>query len=383
MTTETHIGRLRLTNGSDVLFAGRGSAQSLEQAVRSDPSYAAIASGWATSPLPLRHWAATFGADDLSLDIALHVDDAVPFVTAILPEEADDPLVPIPRLFDPTETAELPRLTFDAYIEVPDTPKGTIPVLLDAAAIFGLPERLEGAGLDRLCLFSGAALDELGQAAPWLAALAPDADLLTEAASLDACLGFWPDEDLAALGKHLKRYTKMREADGKWIYFRLASRSFHDWIRLHPAGPFPKGFFRAGKGVLLSQPDAGWMLAHRTPEVAELRHDEFLEQFTRFARMQLRRRFVERAAAAISQQLGEDVSLPRAALHYRVARDAGYMRERALVRMMEAGLRLDRVGLVTTQIEQSSELLAHRTSSDVHRSGAVLEAARRYAGDAP
>lgn len=103
--------------------------------------------------------------------------------------------------------------------------------LLDAARIPGLTEVLETSRLDHACLFRGDSFDQLKQVAPWLVRIEGSGKFtrnLFRASSRswhlwDKGAGIFirttaPLDELAA---HLRRFTKVSDKDGKWLFFRF------------------------------------------------------------------------------------------------------------------------------------------------------------------
>ncbi len=103
--------------------------------------------------------------------------------------------------------------------------------ILDAAKIEGLPEMLEASGLEHRCLFKGSAFDELQDVAPWLVRLEKDSaftrNLFTRG---DAPWHLWDREPglyvrsraaMNELWAHFRKFTKVQDEHGRWIYFRF------------------------------------------------------------------------------------------------------------------------------------------------------------------
>lgn len=103
--------------------------------------------------------------------------------------------------------------------------------VLDAARIVNLVPMLQDSGLEHRCLFTGAALTEAGDAAPWIVRLEPDnrftRNLFTEG---PAPWQIWADGDgmilraragLDQIWRHFRRFTRVRDELGNWFYFRF------------------------------------------------------------------------------------------------------------------------------------------------------------------
>lgn len=103
--------------------------------------------------------------------------------------------------------------------------------ILDAAKVTNLPEMLEDSELEYRCLFKGKAYDDLKNAAPWLVRL-EDGKTLTRnlLTRSDAHWHLWDDEPgiyirsrgtLDELWRHLRRFTRLQDEAGQWLYFRF------------------------------------------------------------------------------------------------------------------------------------------------------------------
>ncbi|OCX60459.1 hypothetical protein BFP70_17775 [Thioclava sp. SK-1] len=112
--------------------------------------------------------------------------------------------------------------------------------VLDAAALPLLEERLETSGLRYRALFKGAAQEELSAAAPWLVEL-QDGNSFTRklftstgrsSGLFDAGPGFFVRSrvDLDVLWAHLRKFTRLREPDGKWLFFRFWTEPVMSWF---------------------------------------------------------------------------------------------------------------------------------------------------------
>lgn len=103
--------------------------------------------------------------------------------------------------------------------------------ILDAAKIANLPELLEDSGLEHRCLFKGDAYDELKDVAPWIVRLEDCSsftrNLFTRS---QAPWHLWDSEPgvyirsrgvLDEMWRHLRKFTRLRDEGGKWLYFRF------------------------------------------------------------------------------------------------------------------------------------------------------------------
>lgn len=103
--------------------------------------------------------------------------------------------------------------------------------VLDEAKITGLPDMLEVADMASRCLFRGSAYHELADVAPWLVQLKSGDGLarkLFTAAdppqglwNLEAAVFFRSPITFDRLWAHLRRFTRLRDDDGSWFYFRF------------------------------------------------------------------------------------------------------------------------------------------------------------------
>ncbi|MEP4197957.1 MAG: DUF4123 domain-containing protein [Aliishimia sp.] len=138
-------------------------------------------------------------------------------------------------------------------------------VLVDACKINGLPEILETSNLAHRCLFQGEALEDLGDVAPWLVALTPNApftlQLLTAADPQDPVpwhmwqtmpgLFLRSPLNIAELWSHLRRFTRVRADDDSWFFYRF-------W---EPAYGVEDVLPRAGSDSILTQ----WLYPRSSP----------------------------------------------------------------------------------------------------------------------
>ena len=136
--------------------------------------------------------------------------------------------------------AEIPDLLAGALFGAPDGMAASSPgsspeiatyAILDAAKITMLPDILEASGLEHRCLFTGNAGRELGSVAPWMVKLERESDftrdLLTHS---DAPRHYWGNEagifvrsacDLNETWRHFRKFTRLQDEDGKWLFFRF------------------------------------------------------------------------------------------------------------------------------------------------------------------
>lgn len=111
--------------------------------------------------------------------------------------------------------------------------------LLDAAKITHLPEMLGASDLEHRCLFKGAAYEELKDVAPWLVRLEEGNDFTRNLFTAgSAPWHLWEHEagvyirsraSLEELWKHFRKFTKVRDLDDKWFYFRFWEPETTSW----------------------------------------------------------------------------------------------------------------------------------------------------------
>lgn len=105
--------------------------------------------------------------------------------------------------------------------------------LLDAAVCPSLPAVLEKSDLIHRCLFTAKALAETGEAAPGLVMLEPGHPVTRMLISTsERPGGLWDREpgiiiksslDFAALWAHCRKFTRLQDAAGKWLFYRFWS----------------------------------------------------------------------------------------------------------------------------------------------------------------
>ncbi|WP_168222941.1 DUF4123 domain-containing protein [Oceanicola sp. D3] len=103
--------------------------------------------------------------------------------------------------------------------------------VLDAGRILHLPERLDGSGLRHRCLFSGRSQQDMGDVAPWLVELDPTSPLTRDLFSRgEATHHLWSaypglfirtPARFEMLWAHLRKFTRLRDESGRWLYFRF------------------------------------------------------------------------------------------------------------------------------------------------------------------
>lgn len=148
------------------------------------------------------------------------------------------PLVPELGATDTVTPQLLPALLGDYGT---DSGQTRLYAILDAAQATGLIEMLENQDLPHVCLYSGEAMNNLGELSPWLVELRPDdrmlRDLMTATASADtdAPWHFWrrqigiflrSDKSLIELRAHFRKYTKINDNSGDTFFLRFFEPDF-------------------------------------------------------------------------------------------------------------------------------------------------------------
>lgn len=122
--------------------------------------------------------------------------------------------------------------------EIPATdgnPDAALPMysyaILDGAKVTGLPEFLEGSGLEHRCLFKGEAYEELKDVAPWIVRLEDGNDFVRRLfTGSEGINGLWEKEPgifmrsrrkLDEMWKHFRRFVRLRDERSQWFYFRF------------------------------------------------------------------------------------------------------------------------------------------------------------------
>ena len=159
--------------------------------------------------------------------LAHHGDEARPGKPIHV--EVIEDVVPLDRQFGIWPKRCVP-LMIEPALFGPDMHHDRSFALLDAAMIEGLQERLEGSDLPHVCLFQGKALEDWGHAAPWLVELHPQHDLTRDLFTHDRDGGLWGRNaalylrsalDLTQLRDFLRKFSRIRDASGRWIQFRF------------------------------------------------------------------------------------------------------------------------------------------------------------------
>lgn len=132
---------------------------------------------------------------------------------------------------------DAPKLVPDALSDRLFGPsQAPIYAILDAAKVAHLPEELANSGLHHRCLFKDQAFDDYKDVAPWLVRLEADhlftRNLFTQS---DAPWHLWgkapgifvqSSSPFDAIWAHFRKFTKVRNGQGKWFYFRFWEPDF-------------------------------------------------------------------------------------------------------------------------------------------------------------
>jgi hypothetical protein len=139
---------------------------------------------------------------------------------------------PLRSAMHATDEKTVPDALREALFGGPDTLKTY--AILDAARMPNLPERLEGSGLEHRCLFTGESRESFGDVSPWVVRLVPDSAftraLFTDEPTAPAKQYYWRSNpgiflrstgDLDQVWSHFRKFTRLRDASGAWMYFRF------------------------------------------------------------------------------------------------------------------------------------------------------------------
>lgn len=145
--------------------------------------------------------------------------------------ETIDGVEPLDAQLGVTEFKTVPDALYEPLFGQPDDTNLHTYAILDAAKVPNLPELLEVSGLEHRCLFKGDAYDELKDVAPWIVQLEDEnnftRNLFTRS---DAPWHVWDNEPgiylrsggtLDDMWKHFRKFTRIQEENGKWVYFRF------------------------------------------------------------------------------------------------------------------------------------------------------------------
>ena len=260
--------------------------------------------------------------------------------------------------------------------------------VLDSAAYQGILTRIESEGLRAESLFQGEAGETLAEVSPYLVELpanarllrqlftrdernsarglyAPDAALFLHAPDLDDPDGF------DALRRHLRKFTKLPDGRGQWLFLRFWSTQFRDYLANHPDPALPPRFFDGIARAFCRMPDDRWLAI--SGGTTAPRSDGFLDAFTAHSRILLRQRFVARLAEVLSDIYPDPPSDTQVAAFYCHARNRGYRAERAIARYVETLFILFRHRIDEARLLDRPEARAVETYSDTGRARALLD----------
>lgn len=117
--------------------------------------------------------------------------------------------------------------------------------ILDAAKVANLPELLEQSGLEHRCLFKNEAYEELKNVAPWVVRLEEGNRftrfLFTKSDAAQHLWGAKPgifirsDASLDELYRHLRKFTRIQDEQGKWHFLAYWSHPLgvQTFLRAH------------------------------------------------------------------------------------------------------------------------------------------------------
>ncbi len=163
--------------------------------------------------------------------------------------EESDPFTPLDTQFGVYPKKNVPDALREALFGQPDltddTPPLTTYALLDAAKMpYLLISLLESSDLHYQSLFQGEAQEELAEHAPYLVELTEDSGFTQRLfTGPEGICGLW-EKDLGiflrsgagfeALRKHLRKFIKVQNKDGKWFYFRFGKGAMHIFFSVQP-----------------------------------------------------------------------------------------------------------------------------------------------------
>ena len=269
---------------------------------------------------------------------------------------------------------------------------GTFAVI-DGAKVPGLAERLAASGLEHDSLFNAEGRDDYADSGPWLVRFEPGnafvRDFFSTTEQDTKPWALWDCApgiilraacDFRTLRAHFRRFTKVRDDQGKWIYFRF----YEDWVLqcyLETVGDDPDRltdlmatrdgdwitFVTRGK-VYQAEPQLKKRPLSRSPTLI----DEPVRAAFRAARWQS---FEAKLIAAVRADDRMPVSIVDKDIS-RVANaafDRGYRSERSIYNMVRAWLLLNDDGDRLSAVEQGVDPEWRLTSTE--RSSKIFEQA--------
>ena len=146
--------------------------------------------------------------------------------------------------------------------------------ILDAAKLPFLPQRLDGSGLQHCSLFDGETAEDLRDVAPYLVELEPENDFTRRIFTASGQPGDLAMQEpglicrapaaLDQMRRHFRRFTRVQNDQGDWIYFRYWERSLFLALRASLSLPASQRFFAAASlWVFPSFPQRrAWLVHH-------------------------------------------------------------------------------------------------------------------------
>ncbi|MDO5641614.1 MAG: DUF4123 domain-containing protein [Paracoccus sp. (in: a-proteobacteria)] len=372
-------------HGARVIFAGHADTpEALARALPAPP----------TRVYPLADWIETGFADDFCPDLPLRIGPGSPpmLMTAgpkgFLPyQPATDggailvqDLGVIAPLGDAigAERLDCPPALAPVFFDGPDR---RLYAVIDAALIPELLPRLEAEGLRAESLFQGKANENLSDVAPWLVELPPGTDCLRRLMTAsdragrgwygaDAALFLHSGAGFDGLRRHLRKFTKLADEDGQWMFLRFWSEQFRDYLTHQPDPPLPGAFFDRIEALFIRLPGDRWQRLAARRAIAGDRA-RFLPAFRAHARFLLRRRFTARLADELAATMIAPPSPARLSALYAQARAQGFASERAILFYVETLLLARRLGLSEAAVLAHPEARDSQFYSDVGRARAL------------
>lgn len=261
--------------------------------------------------------------------------------------------------------------------------------VIDASKLPNLVETLASSELKYRCLFTGEAGDNLVDVAPYLVELLEDhrftCNLLSQG---DQPWQYWDREaamfvrsagDFDDIWRHLRKFTKIPDANGKWFFLRFWDRMFAHYLQEHPTGPFPDGFFRQIDALIVPHKEGSVRVVGKTGHDATA-SEPFFETFSAFVAGNKRNGFIDRVAAFFAAKYAEKPENDVLISQYQRARQLTMVSELAVLKTMEAQFLLHRAGKSADALDADA-IPDFDNMSDVHRADALLEQATNMAGD--
>lgn len=255
--------------------------------------------------------------------------------------------------------------------------------VVDAAAVPDLLPRLEAENLRHESLFQGSSGDNLAEVSPWLVEFPSESAnlrrLMTQSDrpgrgwyDADAALFIHSRTDFVGLRRHLRKFTKLPDEDGKWFFLRFWSAQFRDYLLNQPDAPLPGAFFDQIEALFCRMPGDRWLRLAANRPINGAR-DRFLPAFRAHSRFLLRSRFVDRLANELNEAYANPPSAPRLSAYYALARARGYRAERAVLFYVESLHLARRIGLDENSFLARPEARAVEFYSDVGRAHALRD----------